>query len=171
MERKANRFPTTSAPYAIAVTGGEQLYGEISAMTNGQSASAGLYFRILWYDANKTGYIGYTDMVSNAPVGNGFETRSGRATAPANARYATLQVYNHSSNTVTQNFIIDRIVVRRMKAANLIVDGSITAEKLSVVSLSAISASFGDAYFSGVARSINGKLLLDFNNGGIEVNT
>ncbi|WP_234716949.1 hypothetical protein [Ensifer adhaerens] len=167
----ASVYMELQAAYAIAVTGGEQLYGEISAMTNGQSASAGLYFRILWYDASKTGYIGYTDMVSNAPVGNGFETRSGRATAPANARYATLQVYNHSSNTVTQNFIIDRIVLRRMKAANLIVDGSITADKLNVTSLSAISASFGDAYFSGVARSINGKLLLDFNNGGIEVST
>lgn len=159
------------APYAFAVTGGEQLYGEISAMSNGAAAPGGLYFRIQWFDSTRTNYLGYADFVLNAPVGNGFETRSGKATVPANARWATLQVFNHNTNTVTQNFIIDRIVVRRMKAANLIVDGSITADKLAVTSLSAISGSFGDAYFSGVARSVNGKLLIDFNTGGFEVFT
>lgn len=164
----ASVYMELQAAYAFAVTGGEQLYGEISAMSNGAAAPAGLYFRIQWFDATRTNYLGYADFVQNAPVNNGFETRSGRATVPANARWATLQVFNHNTNTVTQNFIIDRIVVRRMKAANLIVDGSITADKLNVTSLSAITASFGDAYFSGVARSVNGKLLIDFNNGGIE---
>jgi hypothetical protein len=63
------------------------------------------------------------------------------------------------------------MVVRRAKGAELIVDGTITANKLQVNSLSAITGNFGDAYFSGYARSVNGKLTLDFNNGNIIVNS
>lgn len=47
--------------------------------------------------------------------------------------------------------------------------GAVTADKVNVSSLAAISASFGNAIFTGYAASANGKLKLDFDTGGIEV--
>lgn len=46
---------------------------------------------------------------------------------------------------------------------DMIADGSITVTKMSVASLSAISADFGTAVFSGVAKGTADKMIIDFN--------
>ena len=155
--------------YDIPVRAGEVLYGETSVRGNQGAQAAGAYFRVLWLTSAKA-LISSSDVVSNAPIPSAFTVRTGKVTAPANAKFARVQLFHHNSSAVN-NLIFDRLVLMRANAAELIVDGSITADKLNVNNLSAISANFGDAYFSGVARSVNGKLLLDFNNGGIEVFT
>jgi len=43
-----------------------------------------------------------------------------------------------------------------------IIDGSVTARHLSVTSLDAITANFGDAVFEGVAKGTDEKLIIDF---------
>lgn len=155
--------------YDIAVKPGDVLHGESSIRTNEASQTGGAYFRVVWLDANKAS-LSTSDVFSNAPITSTFTLRTGKVTAPANARYARIRLYHHNTSSV-RNLIWDRITLRRANAAELIVDGGITANKLNVNSLSAISANFGDAYFSGIARSVNGKLLLDFNNGGVEIFT
>jgi hypothetical protein len=45
----------------------------------------------------------------------------------------------------------------------------VTADKINVANLAAISASFGNATFSGYAQSANGKMKLDFTAGTIEI--
>lgn len=45
---------------------------------------------------------------------------------------------------------------------NLVVDDTILARHLSVTSLSAITANFGDAVFEGVAKGADEKLIIDF---------
>lgn len=165
--------------FDIAVKAGEVLYGETSIRTNEASQAAGAYFRIRWLDASKA-EIGISDVVNNAPISGTFTLRSGKVTVPANAKFARIRLYHHNTSSIS-NLMFDRLILRRANAAELLVDGSIfaqhlaassvTADKLSVTSLSAVSGSFGDAYFSGIARSVNGKLLLDFNNGGVEIFT
>lgn len=155
--------------FDIPVKAGEVLYGETSIRTNEASQAAGAYFRVRWLDASKA-EIGISDVVNNAPISGTFTLRSGKVTAPTNAKFARIRLYHHNTSSIS-NLIFDRLTLRRANAAELIVDGGITADKLNVNSLSAVSGNFGDAYFSGIARSVNGKLLLDFNNGGIEVFT
>jgi hypothetical protein len=45
---------------------------------------------------------------------------------------------------------------------NLVVDDTILARHLSVTSLDAITANFGDAVFEGVAKGTDEKLIIDF---------
>jgi len=95
----------------------------------------------------------------------------GRITVPAGKAFIRMILQNDRAAGTGSPTYWSKPVMRRAANAELIVDGSITANKLSVNSLSAISASFGDAYFTGIARSVNGKLLLDFNTGGVEIFT
>lgn len=102
---------------------------------------------------------------------NTWTRLQGRVTVPAGKTFIRMLLQVDRPAGTGSSVFWSKPVMRRAANAELIVDGAITANKLSVNSLSAISANFGDAYFSGVARSVNGKLLLDFNNGGIEVFT
>lgn len=51
--------------------------------------------------------------------------------------------------------------------ADMYGDGTITAKKLNVAELTAISANFGSAIVSGLIASANGKLILDFDRGDV----
>lgn len=53
---------------------------------------------------------------------------------------------------------------------DMFADGSITAKSLDVAELSAITANFGDATFSGAARGATGRLNIEFDNDRIVVN-
>lgn len=143
--------------YDIAVTAGEILYGETSVMTNGLATSAGAYYRVNFYDGAKS-FLSYQDIMSNAPIPTSWTKYSRKFTVPAGARYARIQLYNHSTQATTANLIFDRLILRRAKAAELIVDGgiiadhlaanSVTAEKISVSNLAAISATLGTVNIS-----------------------
>lgn len=54
---------------------------------------------------------------------------------------------------------------------NVFIDGTILARSMNVDELTAISAHFGDAAVDGILTSSNGKMVLDFTNGTLEVNT
>jgi hypothetical protein len=151
---------TLKDEYAIPVTGGEQLYAETANMTNVTAAGAGFYYRINFYTAAMS-LISYVDAVGNAPISNVMTTRSSSFAVPATARFAKIQLINHSTNTTSINLIIDRLILRRKKAGSLIVDGSITADHIAVNSLSAISANLGSV---NISNAIIGTLTVGTSN-------
>lgn len=74
------------------------------------------------------------------------------------------------ANNSAGGAIFDDIVIRRRFGGELVVDGSITAAKLDVDELSAITADFGEATFTGSVKSgvlIGGEpaVSIDFNTG------
>ncbi len=151
---------TLKTAYAIPVTGNEELYAETANMTNSPAAAQGFYFRINWYTAAMV-FVSFSDVTSNAPITNSMTMRSNTVTVPSTARYAIIQIISHSTNTTAANLLIDRLVLRRKKAGSLIVDGSITADKLNVNDLSAISATLGSV---NISSAIIGSLLVGTSN-------
>ncbi|MBM7605978.1 phage minor structural protein [Metabacillus crassostreae] len=71
-----------------------------------------------------------------------FRTSSGVYTVPSGTGYIQLWVAFQNNGETTNKLIIDNIRVNRMSGAELIVAGSITAEKLNVNDLSAITGTF-----------------------------
>lgn len=150
----------------INVTPGETYYYE--AWVYNQDASRA---HVMAHCSDGSGGSHTWPVAGLTDVKHNWAKISGRVTIPAGCtRMQMLLQTDRTAGTGNSTFW-SKPVMRRASSAELIVDGAITANKLSVNSLSAISANFGDAYFSGIARSVNGKLLLDFNNGGIEVFT
>ncbi|QRY68205.1 hypothetical protein JVX98_07925 [Ensifer sp. PDNC004] len=181
-----NKGIFNSAAEAGADYGGWRVYGDernvaISAVYPCQAGD--VFFASVWCWNWVSTYPAYLSIefldeasgssqfatVSSVPANTGWVKLSGRVTAPSGKSKMRMFLITDRPWGVYGNPVHwSKPVLRRAASAELIVDGSITANKLSVNSLSAISASFGDAYFSGVARSVNGKLLIDFNTGGIE---
>ncbi len=164
--------------YMFPISMAEYLYCETAAWGNVGTSAAGFYFRLYFYDANRNLLLSngqavhgtsYWDVAGNAPILATWQKYAEHVPVPTGAVFAKIQFISHSTNTTAQNVIIDRAVVRRAKGAELIVDGTITANKLNVNNLSAVSANFGDAYHTGYSRSINGKVVIDWNNGNISI--
>ena len=57
--------------------------------------------------------------------------------APANTRFARIMVINHSSNTGGTAMLIGHMMLRRMRGAELIIDGSLTADHIAANTISA----------------------------------
>jgi len=73
-----------------------------------------------------------------------FTKKSGTYTVPTGTGYLQIWISFSNNGETTNKAYIDNIRINRMASAELIVDGSITANKLSVTSLSAISANLGN---------------------------
>ncbi|SDA39484.1 hypothetical protein [Sinorhizobium sp. NFACC03] len=168
-----------AAGYVLQSLGRECAISQRIACSPGEA-----YFFDVWVNNSDVGSANILAMITD---GNGGNTAwlfaastnlknqwvrlQGRVTVPTGRTYIQMMLMTDRTGGTGTSTYWSKPVMRRAAGAELIVDGAITANKLSVNSLSAISANFGDAYFSGIARSVNGKLLLDFNNGGIEVFT
>ncbi|MCM2291283.1 hypothetical protein NAC44_02940, partial [Allorhizobium sp. BGMRC 0089] len=133
--------------YYIPVTGSAVYQYDISVWSNVGTSSGGFYVWLQWYDAGKN-LLSKTDLVVNAAITGSRVRYTARITAPAGARFAQLGIYSNGNNTTTTNLLIDYIAFRLANAAELIVDGSITANKLAVNNLAAISATLGDVDIS-----------------------
>ncbi|MDX3929233.1 MAG: hypothetical protein QHC90_25955 [Shinella sp.] len=135
------------------------------------ASNGGASTRLYYYDAAGTA-LSSTTVAEFAVGGTTAErTYSRMVTPPAGAVSAALQLRRarDASGNCSGNVFWYNTFARVAVNAEFIVDGAITADKLNVNSLSAITANFGSANFSGEARSTNGKLVLDFTNGGIEL--
>jgi hypothetical protein len=118
---------------------------------NGNTSAAGFYYSVAFYNSSGT-WMQTDHLVNNVSFGASWSKKSGQFTPPSGAATATARVYNHSSSS-SLNLLVDRMIIREANAGELIVDGtlhgnkmvakSITAGKLSVVSLDAISADLG----------------------------
>jgi hypothetical protein len=123
-----------SSKQYVPVQAGAEYYGETAIRGNTGTTTAGAYFRVLWYDADKV-YLSDSDIVSNAGVTTTFQTFSKIVTAPAGACFARFRIYNHSSQTTARIMYFDRLLFWRANAGQLIVDGSITATQLGADSV------------------------------------
>lgn len=108
----------------IPVEGGADYYAEIAIRTNLAAATAGCWYRLMWYNHAKT-WIAQTDAVGNAPITTSWVKHGKKIVAPAGAAFVRFQLYNTNHQTTTNNLIFDRLIFRRANAAELIVDGSI----------------------------------------------
>ncbi|MFT4182568.1 MAG: phage tail protein, partial [Rhizobium sp.] len=123
---------------AIPVESGQQLGWEIATRTADGSSAGGLYYRIYWYDKDKVALTSpvYTDVISNGPINAAWTVQNGRVAVPAAAKFCLVCIYLNTGAT-TRYLMIDRISLRKAEAANLIVDGSITAVALAAGSVTA----------------------------------
>lgn len=122
----------------IPVEAGTQLGWEIATRTTDGSSATGLYYRIFWYDKDKTALTSpaYADVISNNPINAAWTVQNGRVAVPVAAKFCLVRIYFNTGAT-TRYLMIDRISLRKAEAANLIVDGSITAVALAAGSVTA----------------------------------
>lgn len=145
----------------------------------------GVWLRLHWFDTNKN-LLTWSDFLNTSSgTAAGLQKATQNVTSPGAAKYARVHAYVQRS--VTSGTVwVGGFSVQKRNAAELIVEGtitadklavnsvtadklaansvtaaaiaanSITADKLNVTSLSAITANFGDVEFSGVAKSSGG---------------
>ncbi|MDQ0454662.1 phage tail protein [Rhizobium paknamense] len=134
-----------------------------SAYSNGTQAPL---LRIIWYNSAgaQLSYIDFGNWVGG--TGSGIVTATMNVTAPAGATQARVAAYVYLPNT-NSDVYVGGFVVNKRNAADLIVDGAITANQLSVNSLSAITANLGTVT-AGVIQASNGKMVINLGAGSME---
>lgn len=138
----------------LPVTPGQQFFIEAEGRYLHTAGSG--YFRIGFrtYDAKKNA-ITWNEVArwnTNGKETN-FTKKSGVYTVPSNVRYIQFWASFVNNGETTNKFYLDNIRIHRMSNAELIVDGSVTADKIQVNSLSAISANLG-IVTTGELRSV-----------------
>ncbi len=129
-------YCTFNATMYAPVKAGETYLLETEARALAGTATAGFYFRVHWYSNDKT-YLSYNVVISDAGLTTAWQVFSKQIVAPATAAYANMRLYNNSTNTVVETFLIDRAVLRTANATSLIVDGGIVAKHLAAGSVAA----------------------------------
>ncbi|NSZ16608.1 phage tail protein [Agrobacterium vitis] len=166
-------------PYVAGRTGySEELLGKTFSVTPGAQyrvtgtalCPSGNYsplLRIKWLNSSG-GTISYNDFVAG-DRSSGVVTTTINLTAPAGAVQAVMAAYVWRTAT-TGDVYVGGFVVNKRNASELIVDGSIIADKLAVNSLSAITANLGTVT-AGEIRSSNGKMVISLNAGTIVISS
>ena len=139
--RLDNNATTTGTSWAygpyMSVAPGESLYGTGTSYRS-SGATGAIYLRYYFYDKDKT-YLSYVGapQASTAAGGTKYEVT---ATVPASAAYARFVVPISGS---AGNNGMHTIMGRRMNGAELIVDGAITASKITTDAITAGHVSAG----------------------------
>lgn len=107
-------------------------------------------------------FAGVTTAVDSVPI-----QKTANFFAPANAKTAKMH-WDCERSTTTVVPSVGGVVARKRFGAELIVNGAITAEKLDVTSLSAITADMG-FITAGRMESPDGNFIIDLNDGFIEI--
>lgn len=128
----------------IPVKAGQKFYVEAEARYLNTAGTG--YGRIGFnrYDENKNMLSNWDSVASwgSTSKETAFTKKSGVYTVPHNG-YIRLWV-SFANNAETSNvFVVDNIRVHRMASSELIVDGAITADKINVSNLAAITANLG----------------------------
>ncbi|MCK8779094.1 phage tail protein [Rhizobium sp. NTR19] len=158
----------------VPVNAGDEYYFEAWVYNQGGATCTWrLYAQCT--DSTQTGYA-YPVAIDFPKTGGSWQKISGSLKVPATIGSGNQIVrakfgIECRSPSPGYTYLLGKLFVRRKNGAELIVDGSITADKLAVNSLTAISANFGNASVTGVISSTNGKMQLDFNNGNIIINS
>lgn len=124
----------------------------VAARTLVKSGFTGMVsFRVYWYALDNTTIVGTTDVNSTnfRSVAAGSDQVieiDGQVTAPSNAVRARPQAVVTWSTTLNNagSAYMGNMRMTRAASAELIVDGTITASKINVTNLAAISANLGD---------------------------
>ena len=101
---------------------------------------------LAWYDAASALISESKVILANSSLTTSYQRMSGQLTAPANAVFAQFLFRPHST-TVTlpgdRDWIVDDFSVKLASGADLIVNGSITADKLESTEISSMFATIG----------------------------
>ncbi|WP_286203134.1 phage tail protein [Rhizobium lusitanum] len=137
---------------AIPVEAGTTLAWEIATRTSDGSSATGLYYRIFWYDKDLVALTtpAQTDALNNNPINSTWTVQSGRLSVPALAKYCRVRIYLNTGST-TRYLMIDRISLRKAEAANLIVDGSISAVAIAAGAITTAKLAAGAITASTIA--------------------
>ena len=128
---------------AFQVSPGEVLSVEIPTLGDAYAAS-GYTAQIYWYDAAGNPLAQYfTNLWSEQPIYNSYVDYSTQVTVPAGAANAIVLLYLTSSQSSVYVLYFGKIKIARTAGTVNIKDGAITADKMTVTSLSAISAVIG----------------------------
>jgi hypothetical protein len=124
---------------------GEKFYVELWIFRNSNLAASQTLLQVRWNIVESDGSetAAYSSVQGTTATG-GFVRLSGIVTAPAGARLCSIWIRPTTSNISSSHFVsMFRPVLRRATSAELIVNGSVTADKLAVNELSAITANIG----------------------------
>ncbi|MDE4059778.1 phage tail protein [Phaeobacter gallaeciensis] len=145
---------TVVAASYIPIDATRKLYAETAIKTNQAATSAGAYFRLRFYDEQKVEIVGsHHDVVNNRPIPTAWTKYRAVVTPPVNAAFVLVQLYNHSSQTTTNNLFFDRLILRQMNGADLIVDGGITADHITANAITAEKIAAGAVTASEIASN------------------
>ncbi|NAZ37137.1 host specificity factor TipJ family phage tail protein [Rubellimicrobium sp. CFH 75288] len=123
----------------VAVREGETYWIEMEARSeDGESYSNAWQPRVAWFDASRV-LISVTTLGTYA-LSSSWDLRTDRVVAPAGARFASPSLRLPPGAAPIR---LDRAVLRRANAAQLIVDGSIQANHLSAGEIITLSAQIG----------------------------
>lgn len=137
-------FATLGPDYHVPVQAGQVYWAECAAFSFPAAASAGFYYRVSWFDAAGAA-LGYTDVASNSALATTWEVFSAKVTAPVSARFARWDLLNWTTNATTNTFYVDRVTLRLANAAELILDGGLTANMVTAGEFLTLSAQIRDA--------------------------
>ncbi len=127
------------------VQGGQVYWIEVAASA-AAAIAAGFTARPVWYDVAGAELAADTSAgFENLALTTSFQTFNAKVTAPATARYVGWRLTNGSTNATTNAILVDRVVIRKADAAQLIVDGSLTANMVGANQIIANSANIADA--------------------------
>lgn len=134
---------TTSASatskQAIPVVGGDSLYCKIKwKSATSATDTAGYYFRVNWYKADGTASAtALTDVAANQPITTAWQTAEKSVVVPSDAATCKITIISHSTNTLVANVLTDFVAVKKMSGGELIVDGTISGNKILANSITA----------------------------------
>lgn len=112
---------------------------------------------------NVNGYVVGTKLINGGPGAGAFIVE-------ADKFQIQLPGYNGSAPIpIFTTGTINGAAAVGISAATITLDGTVTARMMSVGTLAAVSAHFGNAVFDGVITSPNGKYIIDLNNGRDEL--
>ncbi|RWB95525.1 MAG: hypothetical protein EOQ56_27625 [Mesorhizobium sp.] len=153
-----------SAEFPVAQ--GEEYY--FSYQTAAGAGDYNIRGRVQWLDAAAV-EISTSEIFSGVVTATNTNPIEKKANffAPANAKTAKI-LWDCERSTTTVVPSIGGVVARKRFGAELIVNGAITAEKLDVTTLSAITADMGTVT-AGLLQSPDGKFIIDLTNGFIEI--
>lgn len=92
------------------------------------TTAGGFYAVVFWYDGNDT-YLSEANVLSSLPVNGVWTRRAASVTAPTNARFARIGLFNASDSTI-RYLAVDALAFRRAVGTTLIENGAITTDKL-----------------------------------------
>ncbi|WP_276122572.1 TipJ family phage tail tip protein [Pararhizobium qamdonense] len=138
--------------------------GEVMAISvavrGGANFGNGLYVRMVWLNKDGAGIGEAVNIYENGSYSTTWTSIKGQATAPANAKFCLFRLYANGGTGPGQYVLVDDIRISRAYGASLIVQGSISADKMNVGQLSEVATDAG-TITAGKLQSADGKMVVD----------
>ena len=131
------------------VTAGEKIYVEWYGYRDSANQDARINIQIVDQDGANVHYDIQDHINMSASATNATWIKYSYVATVQSTGFGKIQFKKAVDGTLSGNWYVDDVVVRRMTSGELIVSGSITADKLSVTSLESISARIGGWTISG----------------------